>query len=484
MNTDSINRPVVYDAGHSSQKEFSFGFVQRKVINIMSMAAGDACALILSLLLAGTIRWYLKGDTMVPTWLGLITVAWWLGSYAMNLLPGWGLGAAEELRRQVTLLVAIFGITTAAIFLSKVGSEASRLTLTIGFVIGVFLVPLARLQVKRILLHLNLWGLPTVIYGGEKTIPFLVDAMRSEPGLGYYPVGVFTDDLKEGEQIAQLPVMGPVSKTERNIPMAFIALPGMSRHDLITMLDGPLANYRHTVLIPDLFEAPSLWVQPRDIQGILGLEITSNLLNPLSRFLKRSVEMLLVVSTIWLWLPLCVILGLLIRLVEGKAALFRQERVGQGGRAFKTYKFRTMHPEAEKLLEQKLQQDPALRAEWEENFKLRKDPRITAIGRFLRITSMDELPQLINVLKGEMSLVGPRPLPTYHYYGLAERVRILRDRVRPGMTGLWQVSGRSESGIEGMERWDTYYVRNWSIWLDIVILFRTTRAVLHQDGAY
>jgi lipopolysaccharide/colanic/teichoic acid biosynthesis glycosyltransferase len=175
---------------------------------------------------------------------------------------------------------------------------------------------------------------------------------------------------------------------------------------------------------------------------------------------------------------------LLIRLFDGDAALFRQERVGHNGRSFKTIKFRTMHPDAERLLEHRLQQDEALREEWEENFKLRNDPRITRIGRLLRMTSMDELPQLINVLKGEMSLVGPRPLPTYHYYGRSERVRILRDRVRPGMTGLWQVSVRSESGVEGMERWDTYYVRNWSIWLDVYILARTVGVVLTRNGAY
>lgn len=177
-------------------------------------------------------------------------------------------------------------------------------------------------------------------------------------------------------------------------------------------------------------------------------------------------------------------LGVLIRILDGEAAIFRQERVGFNGRSFKAMKFRTMQPEAEELLEQKLQQDFLLKKEWKRNFKLKKDPRVTPIGRFLRMTSLDELPQLVNVLRGDMSLIGPRPLPAYHYYELSERVRILRDRVRPGMTGLWQVSGRSQVGVEGMERWDTYYVRNWSIWLDAVILFRTFRAVLHKEGAY
>ncbi len=109
---------------------------------------------------------------------------------------------------------------------------------------------------------------------------------------------------------------------------------------------------------------------------------------------------------------------------------------------------------------------------------------MTRVGRFLRKTSLDELPQLVNVLRGEMSLVGPRPLPDYHYRQLRPQIRTLRDRVRPGLTGLWQVSGRSEAGTSGMERWDAYYVRNWSVWLDIVILVRTVRVVIQAKGAY
>ncbi|MEM6338258.1 MAG: sugar transferase, partial [Bacteroidota bacterium] len=149
-----------------------------------------------------------------------------------------------------------------------------------------------------------------------------------------------------------------------------------------------------------------------------------------------------------------------------------------------TLKFRTMVKDAEAVLKRRLDEDPALRREWETTFKLRKDPRITRVGRLLRRFSLDELPQLINVLRGEMSLVGPRPLPAYHHEELTDRVRTLRERIRPGLTGLWQVSGRSDSGNEGLERWDAYYVRNWSLWLDIVILTRTVRAVLGGKGAY
>ena len=143
-----------------------------------------------------------------------------------------------------------------------------------------------------------------------------------------------------------------------------------------------------------------------------------------------------------------------------------------------------MVPDADAVLETALAADPALREEWDAHFKLEADPRITRVGRVLRRTSLDELPQLFNVLRGDMSLVGPRPLPQYHHDELPERVRALRERVRPGITGLWQVSGRSDSGTLGMERWDPYYVRNWSLWLDAVILVRTLKVVARGSGAY
>lgn len=266
--------------------------------------------------------------------------------------------------------------------------------------------------------------------------------------------------------------------------MALLAMPDIDRAQLPALLEGPLSHYKQIIILPDLFEIPTLWVRSRDIGGVLGLEITSNLLDPLARLLKRTMDLVLVSITVPLWLPLCLIVALSIRLEDGGDPLYFQERLGKNDVPFKTIKFRTMVPEAERVLQEKLDSDPALRAEWETHFKLRRDPRITRVGAWLRASSLDELPQLINVLRGEMSLVGPRPLPEYHQRQLAARTQHLRTRLRPGLTGLWQISGRSDIGNDGMERWDAYYVRNWSVWLDLVILFRTTRAVVKGSGAY
>jgi lipopolysaccharide/colanic/teichoic acid biosynthesis glycosyltransferase len=214
------------------------------------------------------------------------------------------------------------------------------------------------------------------------------------------------------------------------------------------------------------------------------LEIARNLLNPLSRSMKSILEWLVTFATLPFWLPLLMLIALAIVLEGRGGPFFRQERIGRAGRTFKVLKFRTMRPDAEEHLKKCLEADPRLMQEWKSHCKLKNDPRITVVGKWLRRTSLDELPQLVNVLFGQMSLVGPRPLPPYHRNQLPARVLALREQVLPGITGLWQVSGRSDSGNEGIERWDTYYVRNWSIWLDIVILSRTGIAVFAARGAY
>jgi lipopolysaccharide/colanic/teichoic acid biosynthesis glycosyltransferase len=163
---------------------------------------------------------------------------------------------------------------------------------------------------------------------------------------------------------------------------------------------------------------------------------------------------------------------------------FYQRREGVGGHPIKVWKLRTMYQDAEQRLEAFLTANPEQRQEWEKNFKLTDDPRIIpGIGSFLRRFSVDELPQLWNVVKGEMSLVGPRPFPEYHLQEFPAEFRELRRRVRPGLTGMWQVMVRSDNGIQAPQIYDTYYIRNWSIWLDLWILSRTIYAVLAGRGA-
>jgi undecaprenyl-phosphate galactose phosphotransferase len=168
---------------------------------------------------------------------------------------------------------------------------------------------------------------------------------------------------------------------------------------------------------------------------------------------------------------------------DGGPAIFAHQRVGQSGKPFPCFKFRTMRVDAEQQLRELLATDPAAREEWEREFKLRNDPRITPIGHFLRRTSLDELPQLFNVIRGEMSLVGPRPIIEAELARYGDDVDYFL-MVRPGMSGLWQVSGRNDIDYDTRVYLDTWYVKNWSLWYDIAILCKTARVVLRRDGAY
>ena len=303
--------------------------------------------------------------------------------------------------------------------------------------------------------------------------------------MGYNPAVVFDDDSALwGIRVDGVRVAGGTQLVRRDVPVAVLAMPSMTKERLVELTDGPLSHYNKVLIIPNLLDVPSLWVRARDIGGILGLEMTSNLLNPIARILKRTFDLSFAVLTAPVWVSLVSAAALLVWLEDRSSPFFRQEREGLFGRPFYAWKLRTMVCDAEDVLKRKLDEDADLRTEWETFHKLRNDPRITRSGRILRRLSLDELPQMFNVLRGEMSLVGPRPLPDYHIERLDPRIVSIRSRVRPGITGLWQVSGRSDVNTEGMERFDGYYVRNWSPWLDAVIVVRTFRAVLRGSGAY
>ncbi|HCD2578741.1 TPA: exopolysaccharide biosynthesis polyprenyl glycosylphosphotransferase, partial [Klebsiella pneumoniae] len=201
-----------------------------------------------------------------------------------------------------------------------------------------------------------------------------------------------------------------------------------------------------------------------------------------SRIIKRIFDITASLGIIILLSPVLVYISLKVK-KDGGPAIYGHERVGKNGKPFKCLKFRSMVINSKEVLEEVLANDPEAKAEWDETFKLKNDPRITKIGQFLRRTSLDELPQLFNVVKGEMSLVGPRPIITAELERYNEQVDYYL-LSKPGMTGLWQVSGRSDVDYNTRVYLDAWYVKNWSMWNDVAILFKTVGVVLKRDGAY
>lgn len=475
----SYNSGISIDADARS----SHPFLRRRLTDAFMLHLADGLMLFIAILAGDGILYLIHGIPIRLAPILLLIPAWCIASWFARLVPGWGLGTVEELRRIQTLLITLFGAALLIVFLQGTAG-ISRISFVAVYLFSVVLVPVGRVLVKRVLCALNLWGVPTVIYGDRESIPLVAAALRNDRSLGFIPKAVLSDDFGQGEVAGGLPVLGTLKNSTRRMPVAVVALPDMGRHELIELMEGPLQTYKTVLLVPDLMDAPSLWVKPCDLQGILALEIRRNLLDPTALFAKSFIERTLVILTLPLWGPVCLLFMLLVWLQDFHPAIYAQERVGCNNVPFNAYKLRTMVPDAEKVLQQKLAEDPALKQEWEAHYKLKKDPRITPVGWFLRKTSLDELPQLWCVLTGKMALVGPRPLPKYHHSELKSRTQRLRVKVRPGITGLWQVSGRSDSGTAGMNRWDTYYVTNWSVWLDLVIIARTFRVVLFGSGAY
>jgi Undecaprenyl-phosphate galactose phosphotransferase WbaP len=201
-----------------------------------------------------------------------------------------------------------------------------------------------------------------------------------------------------------------------------------------------------------------------------------------NNMLKRTVDCIGSLVLIIIFSPVLVIIALLIRR-DGGSSIYKQERIGYGGKTFKCYKFRSMVMNSQQRLEEVLATDPKAREEWENDFKLKNDPRITAIGNFLRKTSLDELPQLFNVLQGDMSLVGPRPVVPDELprYGALTQKYL---SARPGMTGLWQVSGRNDVTYRERVSLDCYYIENWKLHTDFVLMLKTVTVIFHGKGAY
>lgn len=218
--------------------------------------------------------------------------------------------------------------------------------------------------------------------------------------------------------------------------------------------------------------------------SIKSLDYKENSLiyTPFWSFLKSLIDVVGAALVLILLSPVFIFIAYKIR-KDGGPAFYSHKRIGKNGKPFQCLKFRSMVINAQEVLDELLAKDAEARTEWERDFKLRNDPRITNIGKFIRKTSLDELPQLINVLKGEMSLVGPRPViaEEQKYYGEHWEEFL---SVKPGMTGLWQVSGRNDTGYDERVRLDTLYIRKWSLWKDVVILWKTIFVILNPKGAY
>ena len=418
----------------------------------------------------------------------LITV--WIGVRALfGLYPGYGLDTVEQLRRHIyvtSITLAIMAILAVGL---NVGHLLSRLQLALIFLGLLVLTPFARYLAKKALKKLAAWGKPVVILSYKEAGPNLVGLLKEKWELGYDPVAVFAFRLgtpgKSLEGVEGQQALADVVSLAREycVDTAIFAMPHARREQLASLVGLASLSFRHLLIVPNLSGITNSAVVARDLAGTFAVEVKHNLLNPWALRAKRVFDLAATVVGGALILPLLLGLALLVYLESGSPILYRDSRMTKNGKPFSCIKFRTMVSNAEALLQRMLEEDGELKEEYSKYHKLRTDPRVTRVGRLLRRTSLDELPQLWNVLRGEMSLVGPRPYLRRESNDIGDtQSEILR--VPPGITGPWQVAGRNHVFFDDRVQMDVAYVRDWSIWLDIVLLARTAKILLFDRGAY
>jgi Undecaprenyl-phosphate galactose phosphotransferase WbaP len=416
-------------------------------------------------------------------YLPLFIVVFWMA----RLYPGVSLAPAEELRHfTISSLMAHGGIIFSR-YIEDEEFDPISAAIIISFILSTVILLICRSAMRAILKKTKLGGIPAVVFGGGSTGRMVVDRCLKNR-VGYVPVLILDDDPAKGDKYQGVPIIhdtgiGPELVRRYNIKMAIVAMPKLDRAVLAHLLNYSVSAFRYNVLVPDFFSTTNIWMSVRDFDGILGLATSQKLKMSWNLGIKRLIDLGIVILGGIVVLPFLLLFALLVKLSSPGPVLYGHTRLGLKGRHFKAYKFRSMVVDADEQLELMLESNPQIREEWERNHKLKKDPRVTKIGRFLRRTSFDEFPQLINILKGEMSLVGPRPVVDEEVEKYGEDYgRIFS--VKPGLTGLWQVSGRSDANYSDRVAFDTYYLQSWSVWLDLWILYKTAGVVIRGKGAY
>jgi Undecaprenyl-phosphate galactose phosphotransferase WbaP len=352
-----------------------------------------------------------------------------------------------------------------------------------------FTIPASRYLCKRALLRKGFLHKPTIIIGDGPNARAAEKALRSESMVDCDFVGfVAPASVSDAPHNDVTPGSGnPDKRSPADLQHVRVVLALESCQDNLVdpwIRSLILKGVADMWVVPPVKGIPLHGARPHHFRRheVLILSVRNNLARPIQRRLKRAFDVGAAMALALLLSPL--LLGIWWRIhKDGGQAIFSHERVGQGGRRFKCYKFRTMVPDAKARLDRLLATSSAAREEWERDFKLKDDPRVTPVGNFLRRTSLDELPQLWNVIKGDMSLVGPRPIVEAELERYGDDV-VYYYLARPGLTGVWQTSGRNDLDYPTRVYLDVWYLKNWSLWYDLAILLKTCPVLMKKSGAY
>ena len=463
----------------------------KRSYTVGALVAADMLAVLFSGCVALSIRLVFHGQMQPAAYLELLMALplFFLVFSALNMYPGIAANAIEEFRTTLHAVSLTYLLVIVSTFFIKVGGHYSRIAFGLAWLLTLAMVPMARRAMRSWGAKQSWWGVPTVIFGANGTGAAMLKVLTEQPTLGLRPIALLQENgitsrppVAEGLFMGEFQHAAELSARNRGC-YAILAMPELRASELEEVLNDYSHYFHHVLVLPDVAGMSSLWISARDLGGMLGLEVEQRLSQAMPKLIKRTFDLVVACAISVCLLPVLLALLVSVRLSSPGPIFYGQRRIGRGHTMFTAWKFRSMVMNADEVLEQHLEKDPALRAEWERDRKLRRDPRVTTIGRIMRKTSQDELPQLWNVLCGQMSLLGPRPIVMAEVDRYGRRYQHYR-RVTPGITGLWQISGRNNTTYERRTQIDEYYVRNWSVAMDLYILYRTVKTVLFTEGAY
>lgn len=481
------------DSQQQNYSEISIKNKYSTTILPIVLAAGDYFAILLAAFFSEALRNCLISSTYFRlSWLSFHVIIPFVYIVFMQIS-----GLYTRRMQFWRVISKIFNVNVYAVvslvflmYLNQVAASTSRLFVIFMAISSFFLLVAMRYIMKKIFLYTHMLQIPVLVMGAGKTASLILDYLKTDAGLGYDFIGYLEDNKAEQKVISMMPHLGKFSDAETvikatGVQQIMVIAPGLNNEGIQNIVYRLQPLVRRISFIPDMGTMPLATMDMESlIDGhIVTFTIRNNLDHWYNRLIKRAVDLALTSIGIICLLPVFLLISIWIYKDSPGPVVFKHYRVGRNGKKFPCYKFRSMCVDADVKLKELLEKDAEAKAEWEKEFKLKNDPRITSSGAFLRRTSLDELPQLFNVLKGEMSLVGPRPIidAEISRYG-----KYIEDfyMVRPGITGMWQTSGRSDVSYDERVQMDTWYVRNWNIWFDIVLIWRTITVVLGKKGAY
>ncbi|ULQ60055.1 undecaprenyl-phosphate galactose phosphotransferase WbaP [Brucepastera parasyntrophica] len=404
-----------------------------------------------------------------------------------HLYPGVMMVPSEQLRSFFLANAVMFIGIALSIVIETDGRAYVAIAFLVAFFFSTFSLPVSRTLARNVYSRFRWWGIPAAVYGQGEEMKKLIDTLLDRPQMGYIPVAIISEHDQTMQEYRGIPVLNSIKESRRlntdlRIKMAIIVVDEQPSESYRKLITTTLSNFRYNIIIPRLSFLNTISMTIKEINGTIALSSTNNLTRFYNLAAKRLLDIILLIIGSIFAIPLTLIMALLIKLTSPGPVFYGHERIGKNGKRIRVWKFRSMVINADKVLEKILAENPSYREEWDKYQKLTNDPRVTPIGKFMRKTSIDELPQFFNILKGEMSFIGPRPVTIEEAVKYGESFGYIFS-VKPGLSGMWQVSGRSDSDYEERVAFDTYYIQNWSVWLDLWLIIKTIGVLITRKGA-